>query len=68
MDWPVCKLQVCKFVLIEFAPPEWQNVFHIKCQKLFTFANRYLSFAISTFVIVEETPLALYRKWGVKTI
>ena len=29
MDWPLCKLQVCKFVLIEFAPPEWQNVFHI---------------------------------------
>ena len=34
MDWPICKLQVCKFVLIEFAPPEWQNVFHVKCQKL----------------------------------
>ena len=42
MDWPVCKLQVCKLVLIEFALPEQQNIFHIKCQKLFTFANRYL--------------------------
>ena len=26
----------------EFAQPEWQNVFHIKCQKLFTFENGYL--------------------------
>ena len=42
MNWPVCKLQVCKFVLIEFAPPEWQNIFHIKSQKLFTFPNGYL--------------------------
>ena len=42
MDWPECKLQVCKFFLIEFAPPEWQNVFYIKCQKRFTFANGYL--------------------------
>ena len=25
--WPVHKLQVCKLVLIEFTPPEWQNVF-----------------------------------------
>ena len=41
MDWPVCKLQVCIFVLIEFAQPEWQNIFHVKCQKLFTFANEY---------------------------
>ena len=40
--WPVHKLQVSKLVLIEFSLPEWQNVFHIKCQKLFTFANGYL--------------------------
>ena len=38
-DWTVCKLQVCKSILIEFAPPEWQNDFHIKCQKLVMFAN-----------------------------
>ena len=41
-DWPVRKLQVSRLVLIEFAPSEWQNVFHIKCLKLFTFANGYL--------------------------
>jgi hypothetical protein len=46
--WMSSKLQVCKFVLIQFAIPEWQNVFHSKCQNV--------SFAILTFVIVEETP------------
>ena len=49
MNWPVCNLQVSKFVLIDFAPPKWQNIFHIKCQKNFTFA-------ILTFVIVIEAP------------
>ena len=50
MDWSGCKLQICKFVLIEFAPPECQKTFHI-C--------KWISFAISTFVLVEETPFPL---------
>ena len=44
MDWIVCKLQVCKLVLIEFAQYKQQNIFHIKCQKQFTFENGYLLF------------------------
>ena len=27
MDWLVCKLQVCKSFLIEFAPSKWQKDF-----------------------------------------
>ena len=52
MDWAVCKLQ---FVLIEFAPPEWQNIFHVKCKKTFHIC-KWMSFAISTFIVVKETP------------
>ena len=55
LDWPVHKLQVCILVLIEFAPPEWQNIFQNKCQNNFHIC-KWISFAISTFVIVEETP------------
>ena len=36
--WTGQKLQVCKLLLIKFVPSEWQNVIHIKCQKLSTFA------------------------------
>ena len=47
MDWPVCKLQDqvqdCKFVLTEFTPPEWQNIFSTSnFKKLFTFTNGHL--------------------------
>ena len=54
MNWSVLKFQVRKLVSTEIAPAKWQRVFHIKCQKEFTFANGYLNFAISIFVIVEE--------------
>ena len=57
MDWPVSKLQVCIFVLIEFAPPEYfsrqvSKTFHI---------YKGISFAISTFISVEETPFGALK-------
>ena len=39
MDWLLHKLKVWKSILIWFAPQECQNLFHNKCQTLFTFAN-----------------------------
>jgi hypothetical protein len=33
IDGPVCNLQVCDLVLIEFTPSQQQTVFQIKCQK-----------------------------------
>ena len=50
MDWPVLKLQFCKAVLIEFALSKYQKVFQVKWQNI----CKWISFAISTFVIIEE--------------
>ena len=46
MDQPICKLQVYKSILIEFAQYKLQKQINIKCQKKITFH------------IVEETPSA----------
>ena len=37
MDWPVCKLQVRRLVLIEFAPLRWQNIFTFASDIFFHF-------------------------------
>jgi hypothetical protein len=57
MDWPVCKLQVYIFVLIEFAPPE---CFSRQVSKTFHIC-KWMSFAISTFISVEETPFGALK-------
>ena len=49
-DRPVCKLQVCKSVLIEFSLSKQQKVFQIKFFSL----CKWKYFPISTFVIIEE--------------
>ena len=53
MDWPNGKLQVCKFVSIEFAPQIEKKKLHLQMIKSFHIC-KWINFAISTFVIIEE--------------
>ena len=53
MDQPVSKLQVHNLVLIEFAHSNVKTFPHLKLTRTFHIC-KWISFAISTFVIIEE--------------
>ena len=61
-NWPVHKLQVCKVVSIECVPSNDRSngkfFSHLQIPKSF-YIFKWISFAISIFVIIEEMALAL---------